>query len=57
MPSRIALVRMRCHPPTKAYVERRTNQGLSKLDIMRCLEALHRPRDLPAPHKPATHRS
>ena len=34
---RIALVRMRCHPSTRAYVERRTNQGLSKLDIMRCL--------------------
>jgi transposase len=33
---RIALVRMRCHPPTRAYVERRTKQGLSKLDIMRC---------------------
>jgi transposase len=29
---------MRCHPPTKAYVERRTNQGLSKLDILRCLK-------------------
>jgi hypothetical protein len=27
---------MRCHPSTRAYVERRTNQGLSKLDIMRC---------------------
>jgi len=27
---------MRCHPPTRAYVERRTKQGLSKLDIMRC---------------------
>jgi transposase len=35
---RIALVRMRCHPPTRAYVQRRTNQGLSKLDIMRCLK-------------------
>jgi transposase len=35
---RIALVRMRCHPPTKAYVERRANQGLSKLDILRCLK-------------------
>jgi transposase len=35
---RIALVRMRCHPPTRAYVERRTNQGLSKLDIMGCLK-------------------
>jgi transposase len=35
---RIALVRMRCHPPTRAYVARRTKQGLSKLDIMRCLK-------------------
>jgi transposase len=35
---RIALVRMRCHPPTRAYVERRTKQGLSKLDIMRSLK-------------------
>jgi transposase len=35
---RIALVRMHCHPPTKAYVERRTKQGLSKLDILRCLK-------------------
>jgi transposase len=35
---RIALVRMRCHPPTRAYVERRTKQGLSKPDIMRCLK-------------------
>jgi transposase len=35
---RIALVRMPCHPPTRAYVERRTNQGLSKLDILRCLK-------------------
>jgi transposase len=32
---RIALVRMHCHPPTRAYVERRTKQGLSKLDILR----------------------
>jgi transposase len=35
---RIALVRMRCHPPTRAYVQRRTKQGLSKPDIMRCLK-------------------
>jgi len=33
---RIALVRMHCHPATRADVERRTKQGLSKLDIMRC---------------------
>jgi transposase len=31
-------VRMRCHPRTRAYVERRTNQGLSKLGIMRRLK-------------------
>jgi transposase len=35
---RIALVRMHSHPPTRAYVERRTKQGLSKLDILRCLK-------------------
>jgi transposase len=35
---RITLVRMRCHPPTRAYVERRTNQGLSKLDILGCMK-------------------
>jgi hypothetical protein len=29
---------MHCHPPTRAYVERRTKQGLSKLDILRCLK-------------------
>jgi hypothetical protein len=35
---RITLVRMRCHPPTRADVDRRTTQGLSKLDILRCLK-------------------
>jgi transposase len=35
---RITLVRMHCHEPTKTYVQRRTQQGLSKLDIMRCLK-------------------
>jgi transposase len=35
---RIALVRMRCHAPTRAYVVRRTKQGLSKRDILRCLK-------------------
>lgn len=34
----VALVRMRCHPPTRAYVERRTAEGLSKREIMRCLK-------------------
>src|SRR5829696_1699754 len=35
---RIALVRMHCHPETRAYVQRRTKQGLSKLDILRWLK-------------------
>jgi transposase len=35
---RIVLVRMRYHEPTRAYVIRRTGQGLSKKEIMRCLK-------------------
>ena len=35
---RIVLVRMKTHPPTKAYVARRTAEGLSKREIMRCLK-------------------
>ena len=34
----IALVRMASHPPTKAYVQRRTTDGLSKREIIRCLK-------------------
>ncbi len=29
---------MRWHPPTIAYVTRRTAEGLSKKDIIRCLK-------------------
>lgn len=29
---------MRWHPPTIAYVERRTTEGLTKKDIIRCLK-------------------
>lgn len=35
---RVVIVRMRWHPPTIAYVKRRTAQGLSKKDIIRCLK-------------------
>lgn len=35
---RIVIVRMRHHAPTRAYVERRTAQGLSKPEIIRCLK-------------------
>lgn len=34
----IALVRMRYDQRTRAYVQRRTKEGLSKKDIMRCLK-------------------
>src|SRR5712692_4822447 len=35
---RIVITRMSSHPPTRAYVERRTAEGLSKKEIMRCLK-------------------
>jgi transposase len=35
---RVIIVRMRWHPPTIAYVERRTTDGLSKKEIIRCLK-------------------
>src|SRR5579875_944566 len=35
---RAVIVRMRCHPPTIAYVERRTAEGLTKREIIRCLK-------------------
>jgi len=33
---RIVLIRLRWHAPTRAYVERRTKQGMSKPEIIRC---------------------
>jgi transposase len=35
---RIALVRMGCHQSTRDYVARRTAEGKTKTEIMRCLE-------------------
>ena len=35
---RIVMVRMSTDPRTKAYVERRTKEGLSKPEIIRCLK-------------------
>ncbi|MHB1010662.1 MAG: IS110 family transposase [Microbacterium sp. 14-71-5] len=34
----VAIVRMRHHAPTRAYVQRRTAEGLSKREIIRCLK-------------------
>jgi transposase len=35
---RIVITRMGSHPPTRAYVQRRTAEGLSKKEIIRCLK-------------------
>jgi transposase len=35
---RVAVVRMRSHPPTHAYVQRRTAEGKSMREIRRCLK-------------------
>lgn len=35
---RVVIVRMKSHEPTRAYVTRRTEQGMSKRDIIRCLK-------------------
>jgi len=35
---RIVITRMSCHPATRAYVQRRTAEGLSKKEIIRCLK-------------------
>jgi transposase len=35
---RIVITRMSSHPPTRAYVTRRTEEGLSKKEIIRCLK-------------------
>ena len=53
---RVVVVRMRWHPPTIAYVERRTAEGLSKKEIIRCLKrylAREVYRLLPEPSSPA----
>jgi transposase len=35
---RIVVVRLRWHPPSRAYLTRRTKEGLSKREIIRCLK-------------------
>lgn len=35
---RVVVTRMRCHEPTKTYVARRTTEGKTKPEIMRCLK-------------------
>jgi transposase len=35
---RIVVVRLRWHQPTRVYLTRRTKEGLSKREIIRCLK-------------------
>ena len=35
---RIVMTRLRCHQPTQEYMARRTAQGMSKREIVRCLK-------------------
>ena len=53
----ITIVRMRHHLPTRAYLQRRTAEGLSKREIIRCLKryiAREVYAALPRPARPAT---
>jgi hypothetical protein len=46
---RIVITRMSSHPATRAYVERRTKEGLSKKEIIRCLKRYVAREGLPPP--------
>ncbi|MEU9047808.1 MULTISPECIES: transposase [unclassified Kitasatospora] len=35
---RVFLTRLRCHPQTRAYLQRRTTEGRTKREIIRCLK-------------------
>lgn len=35
---RIVITRMSSHPPTRRYVQRRSEEGKSKKEIIRCLK-------------------
>jgi transposase len=60
---RVVTVRMRWHEPTKAYLARRTAEGKTKREVMRCLKrylarhiynTLATPRSTPPPAEAAT---
>jgi transposase len=51
---RIVIVRMTSHEPTKDYIARRTAQGRTKQEIIRCLKR-YIARELFAPHQQRDH--
>jgi transposase len=51
---RIVVVRLRWHQPTRDYLTRRTKEGLSKREIIRCLKRYVAREVFAALHAPAT---
>ncbi len=49
----ITITRMRRHEPTRSYVARRTAEGLSKREILRCLKRYIAARCSPRSHGPS----
>jgi transposase len=50
----VTIVRMRHHEPTRAYLQRRTAEGLSKREIIRCLKRYIAPEVYAAPPRSNT---
>src|SRR5262249_26795899 len=50
---RIVITRLSSHPPTRAYADRRTKEGLSKKEILRCLKRSVPPEAYPHLRPPA----
>ena len=53
---RTVIVRMQHHEPTKSYVARRTAEGKTKAEIIRCLQTTPRPRNM-VPYAPSAYQS
>ncbi len=52
---RIVITRIRCDPRTRDYIDRRTSEGKTRCEAIRCLKRYGRPRDLqlaPTEHQP-----
>ena len=52
----ILVTRKRTHPPTRAYIERRTQEGKTRREATRCLKRYLRPQPLPPTRTRATYR-
>ena len=52
----ILVTRKRTHPPTRAYIERRIQEGKTRREATRCLKRYLAPQPLPPPRAPANAR-